>query len=65
MGRIGKLKREIITEANRKLLNETGPLNIDEGQTIVLECKSVNSSRIIDIDGAVSVDSRDVSTMKK
>lgn len=62
MGRIGKLKREMITEANRKMLNETGPLNIDEGQTIVLECKSVNSSRIIDIDGAVSVDSRDVST---
>ena len=29
MGRIGKLKREIITEANRKLLNETDPLNID------------------------------------
>ena len=62
MGRLDKLKREMITEANRKLLNETGPLNIDEGQTIVLECKSVNSSRIIDIDGAVSVDSRDVST---
>jgi len=62
MGRLDKLKREMITEANRKLLNETGPLNIDEGQTIVLECKSVNSSRIIDIDGAVSVDSKDVST---
>lgn len=62
MGRIGKLKRQMITEANRRLLKETGPLHIEEGQTIVLECKSVNGSRIIDIDGTVSVDSEDVST---
>lgn len=34
MGRLDKLKREMIREANKKLLNETSPLNIDEGQNI-------------------------------
>jgi hypothetical protein len=62
MGRIGKLKREMITEANRKMLNETGPLNIDEGQNISLGCKSFSGGRVINIDGRVDVDSRDVST---
>ena len=61
MGRIGKLKREMITEANRKMLNETGPLNIDEGQTINLYCEN-ETSRVIKIDGRVDVNSRDVST---
>jgi len=61
MGRIGKLKREMITEANRKMLNETGPLNIDEGQTINLYCENENN-RVIKIDGRVDVNSRDVST---
>lgn len=61
MGRIGKLKREMITEVNRKMLNETGPLNIDEGQTINLYCENENN-RVIKIDGRVDVNSRDVST---
>ena len=56
MGRIGKLKREMITEANRKMLNETGPLNIDEGQTINLYCENENN-RVIKIDGRVDVNS--------
>ena len=62
MGRIGKLKRQIISEANKRLLNETGPLNIEEGQTISLKCNSVNSGRVINIDGIVDVNSKDVST---
>jgi hypothetical protein len=33
MGRLDKLKREMIAEANRRLLNETEPLNNDESQT--------------------------------
>jgi len=61
MGRLDKLKREMITEANRKMLNETGPLNIDEGQTINLYCENENN-RVIKIDGRVDVNSRDVST---
>jgi len=61
MGRLDKLKREIITEANRKMLNETGPLNIAEGQTINLHCETENN-RVIKIDGRVDVNSRDVST---
>ena len=62
MGRIGKLKRQVISEANRKMLNETGPLNIDEGQNITLQCNNVTSGRVIDIDGRIDVNSRDVST---
>ncbi len=62
MGRLDKLKREMITEANKRLLNETGPLNIDEGQTINLNCTNYETRRTIDIDGNVDVDSRDVST---
>jgi hypothetical protein len=61
MGRLDKLKREMITEANRKMLNETGPLNIAEGQTINLHCETENN-RVIKIDGRVDVNSRDVST---
>ena len=61
MGRLDKLKREMITEANRKILNETGPLNIAEGQTINLYCETENN-RVIKIDGRVDVNSRDVST---
>ena len=60
MGRIQKLKRELIMEANRKLLNETGPLNIDEGQSISLSCISQKRGDTIDIDGRVDVDSRNV-----
>jgi hypothetical protein len=62
MGRLDKLKREMITEANRRLLNETGPLNIDEGQNITLQCDNITSGRVIDIDGRIDVNSRDVST---
>ena len=61
MGRLDKLNREMITEANRKILNETGPLNIAEGQTINLYCETENN-RVIKIDGRVDVNSRDVST---
>ena len=59
MGRIGKQKREMIMEANRRLLNESGPLNISEGQTISLKCSSEDSGRSIDIDGRVDLESRD------
>jgi hypothetical protein len=62
MGRIEKLKRQIIAEANKRLLNETGPLKIDEGQNITLECTNVNNGSSISIDGRVDVNSRDVST---
>ena len=62
MGRIQKQKREMIMEANRRLLKESGPLTIDEGQTISLECRNVNSGRSIDIDGSIDTNSRDVST---
>ena len=59
MGRLEKLKREMILEANRKLLKESGPLNISEGQTISLKCSSKDSGRSIDIDGRVDLESRD------
>jgi len=62
MGRIEKQKREMIMEANRRLLNESGPLNIGEGQTISLECRNVTNGRVVDIDGSIDVNSRDVST---
>ena len=59
MGRLEKLKREMILEANRKLLKESGPLNISEGQTISLKCSSEDSGRSIDIDGRVDLESMD------